>query len=97
MVMRREDIARGGVIAPPLGGRERLNLHGGLTVTWNKQEIEGLPRTGMPSEWKATGSPRDSFPLMCVGVASLPTTGSLAARGNKEETCANYPYPNWRI
>ena len=53
--MRREDAARA-FIAPPLGGWEGLNQHGGLTVGWSKREMEGPPGTGMPSERKATGS-----------------------------------------
>ena len=54
-VMRRENRARA-FIAPPLGGWEGLNQHGGLTVVWSKREMEGPPGTGMPSERKATGS-----------------------------------------
>ena len=54
-VMRRENGARA-FIAPPLGGWEGLNQHGGLTVGWSKREMEGPPGTGMPSERKATGS-----------------------------------------
>ena len=55
-VMRRENRARA-FIAPPLGGWEGLNQHGGLTVVWSKREMEGPPGTGMQSERKATVSP----------------------------------------
>lgn len=98
MVMRREDIAPGGGNCASLGRPGEIKparrTDGDLEQARNRGTAKDQNAERVESNWQ---SARDSFPLMCVGVASLPTTGSLAARGNKVETSANYPYPNWRI